>query len=657
MTRDTERRERRAEASLRLRRSPTLTIERLEERQLLSMWQGPTRSRPVYTGGAYYTVALTGPGYETVTPLASNHKLLAINLFGTTQASNLSVSLMSARRGYKSGHLQIGQINVQSGQLGGVQAAGAADLVGSITPLNGSVSSLSFNSIGPKASIDIHGSLGGLSTTGGVNLGPTGKIQIDGDLTGPVALGALALDGGQFAVGHDISGSFATGGLSIQQDGQLSVGHSLSGGINDSGDLDLTTNGAINIAQDLGGLTVGQNVNLDSGGRIVVGNDLNGPLTVGESLNLSNNAQIAVGRDLTGGVNVTGNINLNSGGKFAVARDLSSLTVNGNLVVGPTGSLLAVGGNLNGLTVNGFFQGQGTSSPDLIVGLDLNNLKVLGGGANQGGIQKANIAVGKDIVGIDVRHGIFDSFITAGVLIDGGPASSTSIGNIGPDGTDAILNSEIRAGVQISNLTINGNVRSDFPTNPSPTGYPTRIVAGEDRAGNFTSGGNLDNFQILGQLIDAVLAASVKPNGGDGTLPTFSYNSPPPVAGNAPGDLGYNTYDAPAGTITGGTVGMPTAYANFSELSYYNETLTGVSYNTTLDPTIDDSILPGAINASYASTPSPADTLSDPTTILPLPTTSTVLGGVISTPHDDRFDYAGIFAADTSGVFVGKLPS
>jgi hypothetical protein len=39
-----------------------------------------------------------------------------------------------------------------------------------------------------------------------------------------------------------------------------------------------------------------------------------------------------------------------------------------------------------------------------------------------------------------------------------------------------------------------------------------------------------------------------------------------------------------------------------------------------------------------------------------LPTKSTVLGGVVSTPHGDSQDFAGIFAADTRGVFVGPLP-
>jgi len=43
--------------------------------------------------------------------------------------------------------------------------------------------------------------------------------------------------------------------------------------------------------------------------------------------------------------------------------------------------------------------------------------------------------------------------------------------------------------------------------------------------------------------------------------------------------------------------------------------------------------------------------------LLPLPTKSTVLGGVISTVHGDEADFAGIFAADARGVFVGPIPS
>lgn len=203
-------------------------------------------------------------------------------------------------------------------------------------------------------------------------------------------------------------------------------------------------------------------------------------------------------------------------------------------------------------------------------------------------------------------------------------------------------------------------------------------MAGEDRAGNFTSAGLIDKFQITGSLIDSVLAASVAPSGGNGLLPASGYNAIPPVRSTVPGDGGYNTYDAPYGTIAGGTVGHPINYDNYTERSYYNETaLPGTYYNKTIDPTIDDFILPGAINPSFASPPLSASALENNVTVtsgssssnnsittvmpsqqtLPLPTKLTVLGGVISTAHGDNRDYAGIFAEDTSGVFVGTLPS
>ena len=301
---------------------------------------------------------------------------------------------------------------------------------------------------------------------------------------------------------------------------------------------------------------------------------------------LGPNAQI----DVNGGVgsmSVQNDVNLGPSGHVVIAGDLNSLAVTGNLLVNPGSSGIMVGGNLNGLTVNGIFQGQGTSAIDLSVGLDLKNFTVLGGSSNLGSVRSANIAVGKDIVGLNIQHGIFNSLITAGVLIDGSPQNGSSGGNIGPDGSDAIFDSQLLAGVQIKNLTINGNVTSDYVTKPNPTGYPTRIVAGEvleDRApgrdpqggfpqGTFTSAGNLDNFQITGSLIDSVLAASVAPFGGNGTLPFangFNYNAAPPSV--TPGGQGFNTYDAPAGIIVGGTVSTPVASPNFSEVSYYNET-------------------------------------------------------------------------------------
>ena len=334
--------------------------------------------------------------------------------------------------------------------------------------------------------------------------------------------------------------------------------------------------------------------------------------------------------------------------------------------------------------------GQGSATAvALNVGLNLGALNVLGGGADQGGIQNAHINVDKSILALNVAHGIFNSLITAGVSINGGTPGSTG-SNIGADGTNAVLNSQILAGSSIVNLIIGGDVRSTFATNPGSTGYPTRIVAGEYPQNTYASDGLIDNFQITGALIDSVLAASVVPYGDSGTLPSTAYGTAPPVVGPPPVGS-FNIYDAPGGTITGGTVGNPIAYQNYSEVSYYNETLNPdhTTYNTALSPTLTNTILPGEINPSFASAPLSQSALTSSSTsttsssgtqgtntsgststivvtpseqVLPLPTKSTVLGGVISTvtaasKNLGQVDFAGIYAADTRGIFVGQLPS
>ena len=472
--------------------------------------------------------------------------------------------------------------------------------------------------------------------------------------------------------------------------------------------LGTTANSSLSITQVqprfhvVNGLLVIHNLTIMSG---QIGNiqaspaELDGPMTLPmtpltTSINtlqfgaLGPNAQIDVNGSV-GTMNV-GSVNLGPGGHVVITGNLNSLTVTGNLLVSPGSEGIVVGGNLNGLTVNGIFQGQGTSAIDLSVGLDLTNFTVLSGGSNLGSVRSANIAVGKNIVGLDIQHGVFNSLITAGVLISG---------NIGPDGFNAIFDSEILAGAQINNLTINGSVTSDYVTNPkpNPTGYPTRIVAGEvleDRApgrdsqggfpqGTFTSAGNIDNFQITGSLIDSVVAASVAPFGGNGTFPTSAYGAPPPSVANIPGDQGFNTYDAPNGIIEGGNAviingtivpgSVQVQDQNYSEASYINGTFFSRNgnfpqgdYDKSIDPTIDDTILPGAINRSFATAPASIPLpLSPPPTIpatikLSLPSKSTVLGGVISHQHvgnPDANDFAGIFADDTSGVFVGVLPT
>ena len=194
---------------------------------------------------------------------------------------------------------------------------------------------------------------------------------------------------------------------------------------------------------------------------------------------------------------------------------------------------------------------------------------------------------------------------------------------VGADGVTAIKNSEIDAVTSISNVVLNGDLVSDFPTNAHPTGYPTRIIAGKTRDGHYVANGVVDGFAINGNFVNSVIAASVAPYGGDGTLPppTPYYGGTPRVVGPPPGDLGFNTYDAPAG-LSG-------------NIKNYSIRSTGVPvavWDTTVDPTIDDTVLEnGTVNVSLT-------------------------GSVVSTPHDDRFDFTGIFAVNTVGVNGGPLP-
>ncbi|MFI5460670.1 MAG: hypothetical protein ACHRXM_35085, partial [Isosphaerales bacterium] len=134
--------------------------------------------------------------------------------------------------------------------------------------------------------------------------------------------------------------------------------------------------------------------------------------------------------------------------------------------------------------------------------------------------------------------------------------------------------------------------------------------------------------------------ASVQPYGGTGALPPTPTppNYTPPTSTSD--DNGFKTYDEPAGAIT-------VTLANGTQVTYPN--YTGPPYDPSSDPTIDDLVLPGgAINPSFV--PALGATSS-------LPSKSTVLGGVVSNAHGDQADFAGIFAANTSEVFVGPLPT
>jgi hypothetical protein len=199
---------------------------------------------------------------------------------------------------------------------------------------------------------------------------------------------------------------------------------------------------------------------------------------------------------------------------------------------------------------------------------------------------------------------------------------------VGSDGVTALLNSEIDAGTSISHVAFNGDVRSGFPTG-NTSGYPTRIIAGKIRGGGsnstpndgmFLPNGIISDFNIQGSLVDAVLAASVAPFGGDGSLPPApSYGTQPRTTGPPPGV--FTNYQAPAG-LTNGTT------PNFSIRNV------------------------GGPNANVAAWAQPEgqrhDTVLDNGTLV-----ATVTGGVVSTQTsqlDDTYDFAGFFAVNTQGL-------
>lgn len=667
---------------------------------------GPTQF--IHTvGGAAYEIAISGPGFVRAVP--SGRNTVAVSLFGTTTSSQVTIVPVLTRVRDTGAVLQLSKINVRTGQLGSFETD-VAVLDGPLT-LAGSASNLIFAGLGPNGQIRVGGTLGQLGIGGNATIGPNAAIVVAGGLTNPAQIaGNLTLEGGPL----DIAGGLSVGGtlfdasplnvtsLSVGGDmiaasaaplnipGALTVGGNLTvadqlvaasvsagSGLAIAPGALLASNGQVKVGADLtdlgqlllgtgtGGLSVGGGLGVANGGLVHVAGDLTNPLSVGKNLVLTNGGAITVDRDLTGGVTVGGDAILSNGGALNVGRDLSSLAVTGNVDTSGGGAI-RVGGTLTSLDVQGYLRGKG--SGDVTIGINLGSLNVLGSSPGQGGVQSVDMAVGKDILGLNVKHGIFNSVITAGDLINGGTVT-TGTSSVGADGPDAVFDSTILAGLEIENLILGGDVRSDRPSNPA--GKPTRIVAGMDRSGAVEPGGVITNFQITGSLIDSVVAASVGP-GPDGT-----YDQPAGVV-----ETGYyGSGLAPDGTPYIKLVRNDTAppYNNHPDVTTpganpYNlpnaNLISSVNYqyanlpDPTLDPTFDDVVLPtGSINAGFAppasAFPTPREIAASPpgSLAIPVPSKATVLGGVISTATGDSADYAGIFAANTSGVYVGKLPN
>jgi hypothetical protein len=533
-------------------------IEPLEERQLLTLFTGFAHVRHIPTPSGVYSLSIDGPGVLKTSPAGQG--TFDVKVLGTSSASTLTISQLRPRYHLVGGLLQIRNLTIRSGQIGSIDAA-PVELDGPMTPLDSSPSLISLGALGTNAQVDVHGSVGTMDL-GAVNLGPSGHVNIAGDLVGAASTSST---------------QETTPALSI---GQMSL----------------------------------------DGGQFVIGRDALAPISIAGDLSLAHDGLFSTGRDQTATLDVGGSLVLDTGGELMVGRNLAGLLVNGDLQVNPSQSGIVVGGDLGNLTVNGVFRGQGSPSAiDLAVGLDLNGLNVLGGAPSQGSIQSANISVGKNLNGLNVAHGIFRSWITAGVSIVGT--------NVGPDGITAVYNSEIDAGTSITNASIGGDVKSGFPTGDQ-SGYPTRIIAGKVRGpgvnstpndGLYLANGTISDFTISGSLIDAVLAASVAPFGGDGSLPPPpSYGTPPRTSGPPPGV--FTNFQAPAG-------------------------LTGTTPNYSIRNV-------GGPNADVAAWAQPPGQLHD--NVLPGGTIRvTVTGGVSSTQQDtsnDTYDFAGIFAVNTTGV-------
>src|SRR4051812_40802891 len=137
MIRDEGRRQRRSSVDARpvartRARTATPAVEALEGRQLLSVYTGPTASRPVGSRGTVFTVTVGGGGYETIRRMRGGQ--FAINLFATNPNSTLTITAQPRKARFSNTALPIGQLNVKTGVLGAINA-GAADLLGPMTKL------------------------------------------------------------------------------------------------------------------------------------------------------------------------------------------------------------------------------------------------------------------------------------------------------------------------------------------------------------------------------------------------------------------------------------------------------------------------------------------------------------------------------------------
>jgi hypothetical protein len=295
-------------AALRQRRALAPALEPLEGRRLLAIFAGPSANLPVFSSGGHFLIQVSGTGVVKVHP--AGHGAINLIAFGTTADSTVTVSLVRPRWHFPAQLLPIHTLTVTSGLLGGLDAS-PAELTGKMTPLNNTVNTLDLAGIGPSAQVVVNGSVGEM-TVSQVDLGPTGRVLISGalnttDLTGPMVIGGITIDGGQFVIGQDSMAPISiSGNMNISHDGVFSVGRDLDNGLTVNGNLELDSGGLLMVGRNLSDLTVNGNVIVNpSGGGIVVNGALDG-VTIDGIFQGQGGTSAPTFFDLGVGLNLTG---------------------------------------------------------------------------------------------------------------------------------------------------------------------------------------------------------------------------------------------------------------------------------------------------------------------------------------------------------------
>jgi len=329
----------------------------LECRQLLSFFTGPSANRPVLARGGAFFVQVQGPGVVKVHP--AGHGAIDVTAFGTDATSTVTVSQLRPPWHSASRPLRIRKLIIVSGQLGSLEAT-PAELTGKMSTVGGPMTTLDLGALGPAAQIDVQGGVENFDVTT-VNLGPKGNVSL-----GNANLMQVSGSAG-------VSGSFTVGSMTLD------------------------------------------------GGQFMIGGDADAPLSIQGDFTATHDGTFSVFRNVVSGLTIGGNVELDTGGQISVGGNVSGLTINGNLIVNPvspgvpSGAGISVTGALSNFVVSGYFQGQGgTATPtafDLGVGLNLNGLSVLGGLSSGGvvrGLINANIRAGGSITPPqgDIPYGI-----------------------------------------------------------------------------------------------------------------------------------------------------------------------------------------------------------------------------------------------------------